>query len=153
MIHSMTGFGRAAGRILDREVTVEMRSVNSRFREVGVRLPKSYQVLDDPVSLEERAFDLGELATRWDVSRETVRGLVDVGELRAVDVAGGSVPRWRVFERWVREFERRRSNLGSIRSRVGSAAPAGPTCRCSGERIIPGTWGSIPTRRGSSSIR
>lgn len=49
MILSMTGFGQAAGRILDRDVTVEMRSVNNRFRDVIVRMPKSFQALDDQI--------------------------------------------------------------------------------------------------------
>jgi uncharacterized protein (TIGR00255 family) len=42
MIHSMTGFGRAEGRAANRPVVVEIRSVNSRFRDTSVRSPKGY---------------------------------------------------------------------------------------------------------------
>lgn len=49
MIKSMTGFGRAAGLFQDRPLTVEMRSVNNRYREVLVRLPRQYSSLEDEV--------------------------------------------------------------------------------------------------------
>lgn len=49
MIQSMTGYGRAAGRVLDREVSVEVRSVNNRFREVNVRLPRQYAGLEESI--------------------------------------------------------------------------------------------------------
>lgn len=47
MIHSMTGFGRASGPVLGREVSIEIRTVNSRFREVVVRQPKAYSAIED----------------------------------------------------------------------------------------------------------
>ena len=49
MLHSMTGFGRAAGKVMDREVTVELRSVNNRFREVVVRSSKAYAALEESI--------------------------------------------------------------------------------------------------------
>ncbi|MEW5726056.1 MAG: YicC/YloC family endoribonuclease, partial [Thermodesulfobacteriota bacterium] len=45
----MTGFGRAAGRVLDREIIVEMRAVNNRYKDVVVRLPKGYAGLEEAV--------------------------------------------------------------------------------------------------------
>jgi len=47
MITSMTGFGRRQGVWLDGTVTVEVRSVNHRFLETAVRLPKSIGMLED----------------------------------------------------------------------------------------------------------
>ncbi|MEQ1655975.1 MAG: YicC/YloC family endoribonuclease, partial [Nitrospira sp.] len=41
MITSMTGFGRRQGAWQDGQVTVEIRSVNHRFLETGLRLPKT----------------------------------------------------------------------------------------------------------------
>ena len=41
MIKSMTGFGRRQGTWVDGTVTVEVRSVNHRFLETSIRLPKS----------------------------------------------------------------------------------------------------------------
>ena len=47
MITSMTGFGRRQGVWLDGTVTVEVRSVNHRFLETAVRVPKSIGMLED----------------------------------------------------------------------------------------------------------
>ena len=49
MITSMTGFGRRQGVWLDGTVTVEVRSVNHRFLETAIRLPKSISMLEDPL--------------------------------------------------------------------------------------------------------
>ena len=49
MIRSMTGFGSAAGLWAGRTVTVEIKSVNSRFREVAARLPKVCAPLEEAV--------------------------------------------------------------------------------------------------------
>jgi uncharacterized protein YicC (UPF0701 family) len=47
MIRSMTGFGRRQGIWLDCTVTVEVRSVNHRFLETSIRLPKSMGSLEE----------------------------------------------------------------------------------------------------------
>jgi len=47
MITSMTGFGRRQGAWQDGLVTVEVRSVNHRFLEIGLRLPKSMGHLEE----------------------------------------------------------------------------------------------------------
>ena len=47
MIHSMTGFGRRQATWQDSSVTVEVRSVNHRFLEVGCRVPRSMTSLED----------------------------------------------------------------------------------------------------------
>jgi uncharacterized protein (TIGR00255 family) len=47
MITSMTGFGRRQGTWEDGTVTVEVRSVNHRFLETSVRLPKSMGSLEE----------------------------------------------------------------------------------------------------------
>lgn len=47
MITSMTGFGRRQGTWQDGTVTVEVRSVNHRFLETSVRLPKSMGSLEE----------------------------------------------------------------------------------------------------------
>ena len=49
MIHSMTGFGRAEGLVMDREVAVEIKTVNNRFKDVIVRLPKQLAAIEDGV--------------------------------------------------------------------------------------------------------
>jgi uncharacterized protein (TIGR00255 family) len=47
MIKSMTGFGRRQGAWLDGTVTIEVRSVNHRFLETSIRLPKSMGKLEE----------------------------------------------------------------------------------------------------------
>ena len=44
---SMTGYGRARMTISDREITVEIRSVNHRYLDVTVKAPRSYGFLDE----------------------------------------------------------------------------------------------------------
>lgn len=47
MIKSMTGFGRRQGTWEDGTVTVEVRSVNHRFLEASIRMPKSIARLEE----------------------------------------------------------------------------------------------------------
>ncbi len=47
MITSMTGFGRRQGIWQDGTVTIEVRSVNHRFLETSIRLPKSMGQLEE----------------------------------------------------------------------------------------------------------
>ena len=47
MAKSMTGFGRAQEVLHQREITVEVKSVNSRYFEYSSRMPRSMGFLDD----------------------------------------------------------------------------------------------------------
>ena len=47
MINSMTGFGRARKILNNREIIVEVRSVNNRFCEFSARTPRNYGYLDE----------------------------------------------------------------------------------------------------------
>ena len=49
MIRSMTGFGSASGQFGERALSVEMKSVNNRFREVVTRMPKLCAPLEESV--------------------------------------------------------------------------------------------------------
>lgn len=49
MICSMTGFGSATGEMAGRTLTVEIKSVNNRFREVVTRMPKLCAPLEDSI--------------------------------------------------------------------------------------------------------
>ncbi|MBI3447947.1 MAG: YicC family protein [Acidobacteria bacterium] len=51
MIRSMTGFGRAEGRVGSRLIGVEIRSVNHRHAEVRVKVPARLAALEDPLRL------------------------------------------------------------------------------------------------------
>ena len=64
MIYSMTGYGRAVKTCNGREITVELRSVNNRFLDCSVRLP--------------RAFSYAEESLKQAVKQYVSRGKVDV---------------------------------------------------------------------------
>ncbi len=64
MIKSMTGYGRAVQTVNGREFTVELRSVNNRYLDCSVRLP--------------RMLSFGEDAVKQAVKASVSRGKVDV---------------------------------------------------------------------------
>ena len=47
LIQSMTGYGRAVQTLNGREITVELRSVNNRFLDCSVRLPRAFSYAED----------------------------------------------------------------------------------------------------------
>lgn len=47
MVFSMTGYGRAQQVLHGREITVEIKSVNSRYFEYSSRIPRAYAWVDD----------------------------------------------------------------------------------------------------------
>lgn len=49
MLKSMTAYGRGERELAEAMVTVEIRSVNHRFRDIVLRLPRSLQPLEDEV--------------------------------------------------------------------------------------------------------
>ena len=49
MLKSMTGYGRASGSFLQRDITVEIRSVNHRYLDCTVKTARAYNFLEDPV--------------------------------------------------------------------------------------------------------
>ena len=42
MIKSMTGYGRARKELHKRDITVEVRSVNNRYLDCTVKMPRMY---------------------------------------------------------------------------------------------------------------
>jgi uncharacterized protein (TIGR00255 family) len=49
VLRSMTGYGRGESTLGDRTVITEIKSVNNRYRDIIVRLPKTLQPLEDEV--------------------------------------------------------------------------------------------------------
>ena len=52
MIRSMTGYGRGKYEIDSREYTVEIKSVNNRYCDISVKLPRSISYLEEKVKKE-----------------------------------------------------------------------------------------------------
>jgi len=49
MIKSMTGYGSAKGAVEGLQITVELKSVNNRYLDVSVRLPRSFLFAEDAI--------------------------------------------------------------------------------------------------------
>jgi uncharacterized protein (TIGR00255 family) len=49
MVYSMTGFGRSKKTMGDAGVTVEIKSVNHRFCEISVRMPRQLLIFEDKI--------------------------------------------------------------------------------------------------------
>ena len=73
MIHSMTGFGLGEAEVNGTSSTVELRSVNNRFCEVSVRLPRSLSEYESEVQARiKKNFARGRITARIQV--ETGKG-------------------------------------------------------------------------------
>ncbi|MBR4194163.1 MAG: YicC family protein [Oscillospiraceae bacterium] len=79
MIKSMTGYGRAVGVFADKQITVELRSVNNRYLDCAVKLPRLYAFCEDAVKQ----------AVKQSVSRGKVDVFVTVNLTQSSDVAIG----------------------------------------------------------------
>ena len=49
MIRSMTAFGRARATVGGKDITVEIRSVNNRFFDCSVKLPRAFSFLEEKI--------------------------------------------------------------------------------------------------------
>jgi uncharacterized protein (TIGR00255 family) len=105
MIKSMTGFGRRQGTWADGTVSIEVRSVNHRFLETSIRLPKSMG------GLEERF--------KKTIQQYCVRGRIDLtvllqgnrGSVRAVQLDVGLAKQ---YHQALRTLKRTLKLTGSI---------------------------------------
>ena len=82
MIKSMTGYGRAREILHKRDITVEVRSVNNRYLDCSVKMPRMYAFAED--------------AVKQHVQQAVSRGKVDVFitvDASAADVAKVTVNR------------------------------------------------------------
>ena len=62
MIKSMTGYGRAQGSFSGGEITVEIKSVNNRYLDCSVKLPRVYSFAEDAVKgLVQRTISRGKV--------------------------------------------------------------------------------------------
>lgn len=64
MVRSMTGFGRFEVSEQNKKVTVEMKSVNHRYLDMNIRMPKTFNFFDS--------------AIRGEIKKYAARGKVDV---------------------------------------------------------------------------
>ena len=80
MIRSMTGYGRARQTLNGRDITVEVRSVNNRYLDCTVKMPRMYSFAEDAVKqCVQKAISRGKVdvfitvdASAADVAKVTV---------------------------------------------------------------------------------
>ena len=76
MVRSMTGYGRAMETYEGRQITVEVRSVNNRYLDCSVKLPRGYAFAEDALKQQVKQF----------VTRGKVDVYVSVSTLQSEDI-------------------------------------------------------------------
>jgi uncharacterized protein (TIGR00255 family) len=88
MIRSMTGFGAAETELLGQKLSVELQSVNHRYCEISIRLPRSLSAFELPLrALLQRHFTRGKIHFQalWEGHEDPARRVaLDRDRLRAV---------------------------------------------------------------------
>ena len=98
MIKSMTGYGRARETRNGRDISIEVRSVNNRYLDCAVKMPRLYIFAED--ALKQR------------VQRSVARGKVDV--FVSVDAAAAGVTRVAVNRELAAEYAKALNELAEL---------------------------------------
>ncbi len=69
MIRSMTGYGGAKGVVEGLNVTVELKSVNNRYLDIAVRMPRNFLFAEDAVKSPSSSVSA---AARWTCSSRSI---------------------------------------------------------------------------------
>ena len=89
MIRSMTAFGRARRTVGGKDITVEIKSVNNRFFDCSVKLPRSFSFLEEKIKPHLQ-------------SRSVARGKVDV--FIGIDVIDSPIPEISIDEGYTEAY-------------------------------------------------
>ena len=108
MVRSMTGYGRARQTRNGRDITVEVRSVNNRYLDCNVKMPRAYVFAED--------------AMKALVQKAISRGKVDV--FVTVDASAADVSVVQVNEPLARGYYEALSRLKEMFSLEGDVTPA-----------------------------
>ena len=92
LVKSMTGYGRAVETVNGREFTVELRSVNNRYLDCTVKLPRSLSFGEDAVKQAvKNAISRGKVDVFLSVRSE---GAADVKVTLNESMVAGYTARW-----------------------------------------------------------
>ncbi len=103
MIKSMTGYGRARMELHKRDITVELRSVNNRYLDCTVKMPRMYAFAEDAIKSR--------------VQKAISRGKVDV--FITVDASAADVAKVAVNRELAAQYA---AALGQLADLCGSSA-------------------------------
>ena len=98
MIKSMTGYGRARMELNKRDITVEVRSVNNRYLDCTVKMPRMYIFAED--------------AIKGRVQKAISRGKVDV--FISVDASAADVPKVTVNQELAASYAAAMNELAGV---------------------------------------
>ena len=101
MIKSMTGYGRARAMLNKRDITVEVRSVNNRYLDYTVKMPRMYTFAED--------------AIKQHVQKAISRGKVDV--FISVDASAADVAKVTVNQELASQYADALSQLAVVCNR------------------------------------
>ena len=107
MVKSMTGYGRSRETLHQRDITVEVRSVNNRFLDCTVKMPRAYVFAEDAVKTRVR--------------NAVSRGKVDV--FVTIDASAADVSVVTVNEPLARGYFQALTQLKSMFSLEGDVTP------------------------------
>ena len=128
MIKSMTGYGRARETRNKRDITVEVRSVNNRYLDCTVKMPRMYAFAED--------------AVKKHVQQAVSRGKVDV--FITVDATAADVSKVEVNRELAAQYAAALGELAAV-------------CGVEGYKIAPETLArfrmSSPSRRRTKTWR
>ena len=99
MLLSMTGFGRAASSFRDKNITIEVRSLNSKFTDVRFKIPQNYK---------EKEAEMRKLIT--DMAQ---RGKIDVNiDIKSVEGDGEYALNQALFKKYYQELSQLSNEIG-----------------------------------------
>ena len=107
MVKSMTGYGRAREMRNGRDITVEVRSVNNRYLDCTVKMPRAYIFAEDPI--------------KGRVQKAVSRGKVDV--FVTIDSSAADVSVVKVNEPLARGYYEALTRLKTMFSLPGEVTP------------------------------
>jgi len=86
MIHSMTGFGKAAVQYDSKKITIELRSLNGRYAEINMKIPPAYKEKEILLRKQiSKALERGkiECTLTFDYETEAEPNLINSGLVKA----------------------------------------------------------------------
>ena len=98
MIKSMTGYGRAKEILNKRDITVEVRSVNNRYLDCTVKMPRMYSFAEDAIkqhvqqaisrgkvdvyiTVDASAADVAKVTVNWELAAQYASALSELAEV------------------------------------------------------------------------
>ena len=112
MIKSMTAFGRAKREGEDKDITIEIKSVNSRFFDCNVKIPRSYAFLEERIKshIQKNAVSRAKVDVFVTVDRHTAanwdafdynagffRKIAEFCNERSINLVVVTLPAWHLY--------------------------------------------------------